>query len=74
MAETKIPGGTVALPDNPELANLQERRKAVAAELARLENLDANKHSGPGHDINEVKLREKRALAELDKAIAEATK
>lgn len=72
VVDQKTAGGTVAVPS--ELANLQERRTAQAKEVARLEKMDANKASQAGHDLSEVKQRERRHLAEIDAAIAELTK
>lgn len=72
MADTKTPGGTVALPT--ELDVLQEREKVLSAEVDRLEKMDANKLSHGGHDLAEVKKRTAAQLAEIRQAIKEAKK
>lgn len=75
MAASKTaPGGTVALPDNPELAHLKDREQAQMNEIARLEKMDANRVSQAGHDLIEVKRLAQIGLTEIRKEIQEATK
>lgn len=71
----KTPGGTVALPENPELANLREREKALVDEIARLEGMDANKiaRAPGGHDLTDVKRLANIHLTEVRRAIADLT-
>lgn len=64
------PGGTVALPENPELQNLRDRETALKAELERLEKMDLNKVSAD-FDVAAVKRRAQIHLAEIRKAIEE---
>lgn len=67
--------GVVPLPENPELANLEDRETALQSELDRLEKMDGTKISRePGYDFNTVKNRTKTQLAEIRKAIQEAKK
>lgn len=76
MADSQIPAvGTVALPENPELANLMEREKSLVDEIVRLDKMDANKISRApgGHDLMEVKRLANIHLTEVRKAIADLT-
>lgn len=76
MADAPKPSqGFVPIPENPELANLEEREASLQAELDRLEKMDATKISRePGYDFGAVKNRVKTGLAETRKAIQETRK
>lgn len=70
----QTPGGTIPLPENPELANLKERETSLVTEIARLKKMNPGKAQAGGHDLSAVIQRTETNLVEVRKGIQEATK
>lgn len=63
-----------AKPDSQELVNAKERLQMLIDKGKRIEVMDANELARSGRDINEIKARNKRDIADQQKEIQRLSK